>query len=42
MKLNPFALTLAPLLAAGAFSAHAGPQATWSALITIRWAMTPL
>lgn len=27
MKLNPFALTLAPLLAAGAFSAHAGPQA---------------
>lgn len=27
MKLNPFALTLAPLLAASAFSAHAGPQA---------------
>ncbi|STW79162.1 periplasmic or exported protein [Klebsiella michiganensis] len=27
MKLNAFTLTLAPLLVAGAFSAHAGPQA---------------
>jgi hypothetical protein len=42
MKLNAFAVCFAPLLVAGAFSAHAGPQAPWSALITIRWAMTPL
>lgn len=42
MKLNPFAVCFAPLLAASAFPLMLARRLTWSALITIPWAMTPL